>query len=82
MLFYYAVANASAWTLTAEDRRWPRALTVAGVAGCVGLGAALPAASIVGGSVLLLTGAAVWLVRHRRGGDTPADRVRVPKRPG
>ena len=82
VLFYYAVANASAWTLGAEDRRWPRTLTVAGIVGCVGLGAALPATSVIWGSALLLTGAAVWLVRRRRGGDTPSEQLRVPRRPG
>lgn len=66
VLFYYAVANASAFTLTPTERRWPRALTVAGLIGCVGLGLALPAASVIGGTVLLGAGAAVWAIRNAR----------------
>ena len=65
VLFYYAVANASAFTLTADERRWPRALPVLGLVGCVTLGCSLPAASIVGGAAVLAVGAVVWLVRHR-----------------
>lgn len=66
VLFYYAVANAAACTLTADERRWPRALSVLGILGCVALGLALPAESVVGGAVLLAVGAVVWLARGRR----------------
>ena len=66
VLFYYAVANASAFTLTADERRWPRALPVLGLIGCVALGFSLPAASIIGGTVLLGIGAIVWLATTRR----------------
>jgi APA family basic amino acid/polyamine antiporter len=66
VLFYYAVANASAFTLTADERRWPRALPVLGLIGCVALGFSLPTASIMGGTALLTIGAIVWLVRQRR----------------
>ena len=66
VLFYYGVANASAFTLTAEERRWPRALPVLGLIGCIALGISLPLASIIGGTALLTTGAIVWLTRHRR----------------
>jgi basic amino acid/polyamine antiporter, APA family len=66
VLFYYAVANASAFTLTPAERRWPRALTVAGLIGCIGLGVALPAASVIGGALLLTAGAVVWAIRHPR----------------
>lgn len=65
VLFYYAVANASAFTLTADERRWPRAAPVLGLIGCVVLGCSLPAASIIGGTVLLAVGGIVWLVRRR-----------------
>ncbi len=68
VLFYYAVANASAFTLTGDERRWPRALTVVGLIGCATLGFALPPSSTVGGVALLAAGAAVWTVRQRRGG--------------
>jgi APA family basic amino acid/polyamine antiporter len=38
--------HASAWTLPAEHRRWPRALAVGGVVGCVALAFTLPPASV------------------------------------
>ncbi|MBK9178736.1 MAG: APC family permease [Acidimicrobiales bacterium] len=65
VLFYYAVANASAVTLTASERRWPRPLAVAGMIGCVTLAVALPASSVIGGTVLLVSGAVVWALRRR-----------------
>jgi APA family basic amino acid/polyamine antiporter len=46
VLTYYAITNASAWTLPAEHRRWPRALAVGGVVGCVALAFTLPPASV------------------------------------
>jgi APA family basic amino acid/polyamine antiporter len=64
VLFYYAVANASAFTLTPSERRWPRALTIVGLLGCVGLAFALPAASVIGGMVVIGCGAAGWAVRR------------------
>jgi APA family basic amino acid/polyamine antiporter len=65
VLFYYAVANASAFTLHPDERRWPRGLTVLGLVGCIVLGVSLPAASIIGGAALLGAGAIVWLVSTR-----------------
>lgn len=65
VLIYYAIANASAWTLPASERRWPRTLAGAGLIGCVVLAATLPARSIVIGAGVLATGAVVWAVRHR-----------------
>jgi APA family basic amino acid/polyamine antiporter len=67
VLLYYAVANASAWTLPA-GRRPPRAVPVAGVVGCLILAGSLPLGSVVGGLAVLLvglTGRAV-AVRRRR----------------
>ena len=42
VLVYYAIANASAFTQPAADRRWPRALQVVGVLGCLTLAFSLP----------------------------------------
>lgn len=67
VLFYYLVANASAFTLSPEERRWPHPVAVVGAVGCVVLALALPAASVVGGTVLLAGGALVFAVRARRG---------------
>ena len=66
LLAYYAIANASAWTLPPDRRRWPRPLAAAGVAGCVALAFTLPPASVVAGAVLLAVGALTWMVRRDR----------------
>jgi APA family basic amino acid/polyamine antiporter len=69
VLTYYAIANASAWTLPHDLRRWPRPLAALGVVGCLVLAFTLPSASVVGGLVLLAVGAIVWIVRARKGTD-------------
>jgi APA family basic amino acid/polyamine antiporter len=56
VLIYYAIANMAAFTQPAEDRRWPRALNVLGLAGCIGLVATLPVAAIVAGAVMFAIG--------------------------
>lgn len=68
VLVYYAVANASAFTQSAADRRWPRALNVLGGAGCVVLAATLPWTSVLAGAVMFAVGlGGRWLVLRRRG---------------
>jgi APA family basic amino acid/polyamine antiporter len=66
VLTYYAIANASAWTLPPEHRRWPRPVAAGGVIGCTTLALTLPVESVVSGAGVLALGAVVWLVRHRR----------------
>ncbi|NEC70573.1 amino acid permease, partial [Streptomyces rochei] len=44
VLVYYAVANASAWTLRPEEGRPPRLVPVVGLAGCLLLALTLPVA--------------------------------------
>jgi len=67
VLTYYALANASAWRLTADERRWPRGLAGLGVVLCVALALTLPGVAVLGGLVLLTVGSLVWLAtRHRR----------------
>jgi len=58
VLVYYAVANASASTQSAEHRRWPRALNVVGLVACVVLIAALPWTSVAAGAAVLAAGLA------------------------
>jgi basic amino acid/polyamine antiporter, APA family len=65
VLTYYAVANASAYTLKARERRWPRWLASCGVAGCGILAVSLPVSAVIGGSALLLAGAAVFMLREK-----------------
>jgi APA family basic amino acid/polyamine antiporter len=67
VLVYYAIANASAYTQPAQERRWPRALNVVGLVGCVVLVGTLPIASIAAGLVMFALGiGARWIARSRR----------------
>jgi APA family basic amino acid/polyamine antiporter len=61
VLLYYAIANASAFTQPAEQRRWPRAVNVIGLIGCVVLAVTLPWTSAVVAAAFL---AAALLVRR------------------
>ncbi|MFF7886081.1 APC family permease [Streptomyces sp. NPDC020794] len=61
VLAYYAVANASAWTLSPAPAA--RVVPVVGLVGCVTLAFALPADSVVVGATVLTVGAAAYGVR-------------------
>jgi basic amino acid/polyamine antiporter, APA family len=63
VLAYYAITNVAAWTLPSHQRRWPRPLTLVGIAGCALLALTLPTTSVVTGAAVLAVGAAFWLVR-------------------
>ncbi|MGW8986589.1 APC family permease [Streptomyces parvus] len=63
VLAYYAVANASAWTLTPADGRPARIIPVVGLGGCVVLALALPASSVISGAAVLAIGAATYGIR-------------------
>jgi APA family basic amino acid/polyamine antiporter len=62
VLLYYLVANASAFTQPAGERRVPRWLNVAGAIGCLVLVATLPIQAVIGGIVVFAIGAAYRLV--------------------
>lgn len=66
VLIYYAIANASAYTLPTQ-RRWVRVLNVCGVAGCLVLVATLPWQSVVAGVGMFAGGliGRVLVVRRR-----------------
>ncbi|MFF9144700.1 APC family permease [Streptomyces sp. NPDC014861] len=66
VLAYYAVANASAWTLTPEEGRPARVVPVLGLAGCLVLAFALPLSSVVPGAAVLALGAAAYGIRRGR----------------
>ncbi len=66
VLIYYAVANAAALTQDPLHRRYPRALAVTGLGGCVALALAVPSASLVAGAVVLASGLLGRLVVLRR----------------
>ncbi len=79
VLIYYAVANASAYTQPAAQRRWPRAERGGGLVGCLLLIATLPWQSVVVGLGVFaigLTGRAIaQRFRHR-----PAAQLTVANR--
>ncbi|WP_242910656.1 APC family permease [Actinomadura terrae] len=64
VLLYYAVANASAWTLAPEEGRPYRLIPAAGLAGCLVLAFALPATSVISGAAVIALGAAVYAGRR------------------
>lgn len=67
VLAYYAVANLSAYRQPAVQRRWPRAVNVLGLVGCVGLSVTLPLVSVLAGAAVLVVGlAGRWVVLRRR----------------
>jgi APA family basic amino acid/polyamine antiporter len=66
VLTYYAIANASAWTLTDDERRWPKPLAALGVIGCIALALTLPVAAALTGAAVLAAGAVIWRTALRR----------------
>ncbi|MFG3088737.1 APC family permease [Streptomyces antibioticus] len=72
VLVYYAVANASAWTLDPSPAS--RALPVVGLAGCLVLAFALPAVSVVVGTAVLAVGVVAYGVRRRWAGGGSGSR--------
>ncbi|MBB5933270.1 APC family permease [Streptomyces zagrosensis] len=67
VLAYYAIANASALTLTAEESRPPRLIPVIGLAGCATLAFALPLSAVVTGTAVVAGGALSYGARERWG---------------
>ncbi|WP_093422817.1 APC family permease [Saccharopolyspora flava] len=66
VLVYYAIANASAFTQPAAERRWPRALNLLGLGGCLLLAATLPWTSVVVGLGIFAIGLLGRLVSRAR----------------
>ncbi|MBY0290382.1 MAG: APC family permease [Mycobacteriaceae bacterium] len=67
VLLYYAIANASAWTLEPEGRRhWAWAARIIpglGLAGCLLLAFTLPLSSVIVGSCVVLAGTVAYGLR-------------------
>jgi APA family basic amino acid/polyamine antiporter len=63
VLVYYAIANASAWTLRPDEGRPARVIPVVGLAGCLVLAFALPLVSVVSGAALVVAGVVAYGVR-------------------
>lgn len=67
VLIYYAIANASAWTLPGKARRWRRPVAALGLLGCLALVATLPVSSVLTGLGVLGVGLlARVILRSRR----------------
>jgi len=64
VLVYYAVANASAWTLAPAEGRPPRIVPALGLAGCLVIALALPRPSVVAGAAVLAVGIFIYAVRR------------------
>ncbi|MGV9880606.1 APC family permease [Streptomyces sp. NPDC003006] len=64
VLVYYAIANASAWTLGSSPAA--RAVPAVGGLGCVVLAFALPVSSVVAGGAVLAVGVVAYRVRRWR----------------
>ncbi|CAN5481976.1 amino acid permease [soil metagenome] len=78
VLLYYVVANAAAFTQGRADRRYPRALQVVGVLGCLVLVATLPLPAVLVGLGVLVVGIGYRIVRLR----TAVSAKRPPSPPG
>ena len=64
VLLYYAIANASAATLTRAENRPPRLIPVLGLIGCLVLAFTLPLTSVLSGAAVLAAGALVYGLRR------------------
>jgi APA family basic amino acid/polyamine antiporter len=64
VLVYYAIANASAFTLRPDEGRPHRLIPVVGVIGCVVLAFALPLSSVISGAAVLGIGIAAYGARR------------------
>jgi basic amino acid/polyamine antiporter, APA family len=56
VLIYYFIANLAAWTQPATDRRWPRAIQIGGMVGCLTLVITLPWQGVAAGLAVLCVG--------------------------
>ncbi len=64
VLIYYAVANASAFTLGPDEGRPHRVIPVFGLIGCVVLAFAMPLSSVLSGMTVLGIGVAAYAIRR------------------
>ena len=64
VLLYYAIANASAWTLSPSPAR--RVIPAVGLAGCLLLVVTLPHGAALTGLAAVVLGAAIWAIQRLR----------------
>ena len=65
MLLYYLIANAAAFRQTGSVRRYPRALQVLGVLGCLVLVNTLPVLASLIGTGVVIAGVVYRMLRLR-----------------
>jgi len=73
ILSYYAITNASTFTLDAAQRRWPRWIAIVGLIGCVVLVVSLPVSAVVTGLGVLAVGVVVRLLVDQWGTRSRSD---------
>jgi len=66
VLLYYAVANAAALRLGRHERRWPRAVPVLGLVGCLVLASGLPVRAVLAGTLAVALGVGLAVLGGRR----------------
>jgi APA family basic amino acid/polyamine antiporter len=68
VLVYYAIANLSAFTQPARDRRWPRWLNLTGLLACLLLAATLPLPAVLAGLAMFAVGliGRILVINRRR----------------
>ncbi len=66
ILVYYGIANVSAFTQPAEQRRWPRTLNVVGALACAVLVVSLPLGAVIAGVMMFAIGLLGRMVILRR----------------
>lgn len=71
VLVYYAVTNLAALRQPREQRRWPRAMQVLGLVGCVTLALSLPPGAVLSGLAVLAVGVGYRLLRIRNARSSP-----------
>jgi amino acid transporter len=69
VLIYYAIANASAFTLAPDEGRPNRAIPLIGLVGCVVLAFAMPLSSVASGVAVLGIGVVAFAVRRVAGSE-------------
>lgn len=67
VLLYYAIANASAFTLRFDQGRPARPISVVGFIGCGTLAFALPVSSVISGAAVIGAGITIYALRHACG---------------
>ena len=68
VLIYYAITNLAALQLPAAERLYPRWISLAGLAGCLGLTVFIPLHIWIAGAALLIAGFALRFVLQRANG--------------